>query len=200
MPSPVKSLTLGISGASGLPYAMRLLECCLNAGVEVSLVVSKAAQVVNVLEMNAAAGSDFVSMIKDNVPDAEQRIKIYGTNEWTAPIASGSNTTDAMVICPCSSGCIAAVAQGASNNLLERAADVMIKENKPLLLVPREMPMSAIVLENCLKLARIGVTIMPACPGFYHQPQSVAELVDFVVARILDHLGIDNDLVPRWGA
>jgi len=128
-----------------------------------------------------------------------EQLIIFGQNQWTAPIASGSNTADAMVVCPCSSGCISAIATGASDNLLERAADVMIKERKPLLLVPRETPFSAIHLEHMSKLANIGVTILPASPGFYNKPQSVEDLVDFVVARILDHLNVENDLVPRWG-
>jgi 4-hydroxy-3-polyprenylbenzoate decarboxylase len=123
-----------------------------------------------------------------------------GRDEWFAPIASGSNPADAMVICPCTMGALAAVAHGLSDNLIERAADVMLKENKPLILVPRETPFSAIHLENMLKLARLGAVILPPNPGFYQQPDSVAQLVDYVVARILDHLGINNRLLPRWGA
>jgi len=128
------------------------------------------------------------------------QLQVFGRDEWFAPIASGSNPADAMVICPCTMGALAAVAHGLSDNLIERAADVMLKENKPLILVPRETPFSAIHLENMLKLARLGAVILPPNPGFYQQPDSVAQLVDYVVARILDHLGINNRLLPRWGA
>lgn len=116
-----------------------------------------------------------------------------------APVASGSSAPRAMVVCPCSTGSLSAIATGASDNLIERAADVMIKEKRQLILVPREMPFSAIHLEHMLKLAQLGVTIMPANPGFYNQPQSVDDLVNFVVARILDHLNVEQDLVKRWG-
>ena len=126
-------------------------------------------------------------------------LQIFGREEWMAPVASGSNAPQAMVVCPCSAGSLSAIATGASNNLIERAADVMLKEGRKLILVPREMPFSAIHLENMLKLARLGVTIMPANPGFYHRPESVEDMVDFVVARILDHLGIDHTLMRRWG-
>jgi 4-hydroxy-3-polyprenylbenzoate decarboxylase len=127
------------------------------------------------------------------------QLTVFGREQWTAPVASGSSAPRAMVICPCTSGTLSAVAQGSSDNLLERAADVMLKEGRRLILVHREMPLSAIHLENMLKLARLGVTIMPANPGFYHQPQSIADLVDFVVARVLDHLDIEHPLGPRWG-
>ena len=128
------------------------------------------------------------------------QLQVFGSAEWFAHIASGFNLADAMVICPCTMGELAAVAHGLSDNLIERAADVMLKENKPLILVPRETPFSAIHLENMLKLARLGAVILPPNPGFYQQPDSVAQLVDYLVARILDHLGINNRLFPRWGA
>ena len=127
------------------------------------------------------------------------QLQVFGLEQWTAPVASGSNPPAAMVICPCSMSMVSAIACGASNNLIERAADVMIKEQRRLILVPRESPFSAIHLENMLKLARLGITVLPANPGFYHQPQTVEALVDHVVARILDHLQIEHDLVPRWG-
>jgi 4-hydroxy-3-polyprenylbenzoate decarboxylase len=126
-------------------------------------------------------------------------LTVFSAHEWTAPIASGSAFVDAMVVCPCSSGTLAAIAQGLSNNLIERAADVMIKEQRKLILVPREMPLSAIHLENMLKLARLNTVIMPAAPGFYHHPKTMDDLVDFVVARILNTLGINQELVLPWG-
>jgi len=123
-----------------------------------------------------------------------------GPQAWFSPPASGSNAPRAMVICPCTSGTLAAVAQGTADHLIDRAADVAIKEHRQLILVPREMPYSAIHLENMLKLARLGVVIMPPNPGFYHHPRRIEDLVDFVVARILDHLGIEHELLPRWAS
>ncbi len=130
---------------------------------------------------------------------AAGQIRVFGQNDWMAPPASGSSAPNAMVICPCSTGTLSAVATGACNNLIERAADVALKERRPLVLVPREAPFSSIHLENMLKLSNLGAVILPAAPGFYHQPQSVEDLVDFVVARILNTLGIPQDMLPRWG-
>jgi flavin prenyltransferase len=127
-------------------------------------------------------------------------LRAFGREEWFAPVASGSNPPDAMVICPCTMGSLAAIAAGLADNLIERAADVMLKERRPLILVPRETPLSAIHLENMLKLARAGAVILPANPGFYHRPQDVGGVIDFIVARILDHLGVAHALMPRWGA
>ena len=127
------------------------------------------------------------------------KLRVFGREEWTAPVASGSSAPRAMVVCPCTTGTLAGIAAGSSNNLIERAADVAIKEGRKLVLVPREAPFSAIHLENMLKLARLGVVILPPSPGFYQKPESIADLVDFVVARILDQLGIENTLSPRWG-
>lgn len=124
---------------------------------------------------------------------------MFGREEWFAPPASGSNPPDAMVVCPCTVATLASIAGGLSQNLIERAADVVIKEGRKLVLVPRETPYSAIHLENMLKLARLGVCILPPNPGFYHHPQSVQDLVDFVVARILDQLGVPHTLMARWG-
>jgi len=196
------TITLAMSGASGMPYALRLLECLLAADKTVYLVMSQAAQVVTALEGDMGGSntaSDIEGMVRARCENHAGRLKIFGYQQWSAPIASGSAAVDAMVVCPASAGCISAIALGASNNLLERAADVMIKEQRQLILVPRETPLSAIVLENLLKLARLGVTILPACPGFYHQPQRVEDLVDFIVARLLDHLGIQQSLLPPWG-
>ncbi|MFB6261728.1 MAG: UbiX family flavin prenyltransferase, partial [Thiohalorhabdaceae bacterium] len=127
-------------------------------------------------------------------------LRVYGREQWTAPLASGSNAPRAMVVCPCTSGTVAALASGGSDNLIERAADVILKERRQLILVPRETPLSVIHLDNLQRLAHMGVTVLPANPGFYHRPQSVQDLVDFVVARILDHLAVPHQLVARWGA
>jgi 4-hydroxy-3-polyprenylbenzoate decarboxylase len=124
---------------------------------------------------------------------------VFGREQWMAPVASGSGAPSAMVVCPCSTGTLSAIACGASNNLIERAADVALKERRQLLLVPREAPYSEIHLEHMLKLTRMGAVVIPASPGFYHRPQSVEDMVDFVVARILSQLGLEQSLLPRWG-
>lgn len=195
-------ITLAFTGASGMPYGLRLLECLLKADKTVYFIMSQAAQVVSAMEMDIDMPSKVDSLAaffeKAYSPKAGQ-LQIFGHQQWSAPIASGSAKADAMVVCPCSSGALSAMATGASNNLLERAADVMLKERRPLILVHRETPLSAIHLENMLKLTQAGATIMPASPGFYQKPQTVNDLVDFMVARVLDHLQIDHDLLPRWG-
>ena len=139
------------------------------------------------------------AFFSDRFKVADGQLRVFGREEWFAPVASGSNPADAMVICPCTMGTLAAVAMGLNQKLIERAADVMLKENRQLILVPREMPFSVIHLENMLKLARSGAVIMPANPGFYHHPACLQDMVDFVVARILDHLGVVHTLMPRWG-
>lgn len=200
--SPVKTVTLALTGASGMPYGMRLLECLLRAGVRVWLLYSQAAQVVAKQEMDLtwpAQSSQCAAWLQHYFDVDEQQLQVFGRDEWFAPVASGSNPADAMVICPASMGVVAAVAAGTSDHLIERAADVSIKEGRPLIVVPRETPLSAIHLENLLKLARLGVCVLPPAPGFYHHPQSIAEMVDFVVARILDQLRIPHQLVRPWG-
>jgi len=199
----MKSITLAITGASGAQYGLRLLQLLLASSCRVHLLISDAAQQVINIETSLTLPAeqnqwvDYFSVLYQAAP---KQLQVYGKQQWTASVASGSNAPDAMVICPCSSGSLSAIAQGASNNLIERAADVMLKERKALTIVHREMPLSAIHLENLLKLSQLGVTIMPASPGFYHQPQSVDDLVDFVVARILDHLDIEHQLFARWGS
>jgi 4-hydroxy-3-polyprenylbenzoate decarboxylase len=198
----VKTLTLALTGASGMPYAMRLLECLLGAGCRVHLLYSAAAQVVARQELGLALPSGSAEaqcLLAARFGVAEGQLYVFGREEWFAPVASGSNAPEAMVVCPCTMGTLAAIAGGMSDNLIERAADVMLKENRKLILVPRETPFSAIHLENMLKLARLGVTILPPSPGFYHHPQTLADMVDFVVARLLDHLGVAHTLLPRWG-
>jgi 4-hydroxy-3-polyprenylbenzoate decarboxylase len=137
--------------------------------------------------------------LREQYGAGDDQLRVYGENEWTAPVASGSNDVDAMVVCPCSMGALSAIAQGSSNNLLERAADVMLKERKKLVLVTRETPYSDIHLENMLKLSRMDAVILGANPGFYNQPESVDDIIDFVVAKILDQLGVGHKLQPRWG-
>jgi len=195
-------IALGITGASGIVYGLRLLQCLLEDGRRVQLMISPAAQVVAAQESDLHLPStprDTRDLLAQRFNADPAQLDVYGANQWFAPLASGSNAPEAMVICPCSSGTLAAVASGASDNLLERAADVVLKERRTLIMVPREMPLSPIHLENMLKLARLGVVIMPASPGFYHRPNTVDGLVDFVVARILDHLDVPQALVPRWG-
>lgn len=196
------SVTLAITGASGAPYAVRLLECLLAQGQQVHLLMSSAARVVFATELNwqlPAAPSAMASELCKHFRVTAEQLRVYGKEEWFSPVASGSAAPKKMIVCPCSTGTLSAIAHGASDNLIERAADVVIKERGQLILLPREMPFSAIHLENMHKLALLGVTIMPAAPGFYHNPQSINDLVDFVVARILDHLGLEQTLQPRWG-
>jgi 4-hydroxy-3-polyprenylbenzoate decarboxylase len=196
------AIALAMTGASGAIYGLRLLECLLQARQRVYLMLSAPAQVVIGMETDLKLPGRPVE-IEDVLATRFQaqpgQLTVFGREQWTAPVASGSSVPRAMVICPCTSGTLSAIAQGSSDDLLERAADVVLKENHKLILVHREMPLSVIHLENMLKLARMGVTVMPANPGFYHQPQSIADLVDFVVARILDHLDVEHTLGPRWG-
>lgn len=196
------AITLAITGASGAPYAMRLLECLLAQQQQVHVLLSSAARVVFATELNwqlPASPQATAQALQERFAVAAEQLQVYGKEQWFSPVASGSAAPKRMVVCPCSTGTLSAIANGASDNLIERAADVVIKERGQLILLPREMPFSAIHLENMLKLARLGVTIMPASPGFYHQPQSIDDLIDFVVARILDHLGLTQTIQPKWG-
>jgi 4-hydroxy-3-polyprenylbenzoate decarboxylase len=199
----LQTIALALTGASGMPYGIRLLEMLLAEGKQVYLLYSQVAQIVAQQEMNltlpsrAKEAEAFFTRLY-SVPNGQ--LRVFGREEWFAPVASGSNPADSMVICPCTMGTLAAIAAGLNQKLIERAADVMLKENRQLILVPREMPFSMIHLENMLKLARCGAVILPANPGFYHHPQTIQDMVDFVVARILDHLGIKHTLMPRWGA
>jgi len=201
MTSP-RTITLALTGASGMPYGLRLLQCLLQAQQRVYLIYSQAAQIVARQEMELALPSrakDAEVFFADRYAPVTGQLRVFGREEWFAPVASGSNPPDAMVVCPCTMGTLASIANGLSDNLIERAADVMLKERRQLVLVPRETPLSAIQLENMLRLAHAGATILPANPGFYHHPQSVAAMVDFVVARVLDQLGVSHNLMPRWG-
>lgn len=204
MPEPLVSrpLILGMTGASGADYGLRLLHCLLEAGHPVHLLLSKAAQVVIHMETELRLPGrprDIQQVLTEHYRCDPGQLRVYGQDEWTAPPASGSALARAMVVCPCTTGALAAIANGNSDNLLERAADVTLKERRQLILVPRETPLSVIHLENMLRLARAGAVILPANPGFYYRPTRIAELVDFIVARVLDQLDIPHALVPRWG-
>ena len=195
-------IALGMTGASGAQYAFRLLQQLLAADHRVYLMISKAARVVIGMETDLtlpARTGDIRKALSAHYDAGDGRLHVFGEDEWTAPVASGSSDADAMVVCPCSMGALSAIAHGASNNLLERAADVMLKERRKLVLVPRETPYSDIHLENMLKLSRMDAVIVDANPGFYNKPASVDDLVDFVVAKILDQLGICQTLQPKWG-
>ena len=197
-----KTIAVAMTGASGAAYGMRLLQQLVAADCRVYFMISKAAQMVVALE------TDFRLPAKERAQQRylaeltgarEGQIQVFAREDWRSPVASGSGALDAMVICPASTGVLSAVATGASNNLIERAADVSLKERRPLLLVPRESPVSAIHLENMLAITRMGGIIVPASPGFYHHPQQVSDMVDFIVARILNLLKIPQVLLPPWG-
>lgn len=195
-------VALAWTGASGIQYGVRLLECLLGSGCRVSLMVSKPAQVVIGTETDLALPArtaDLRRALLDRFPGGQGTLAVYGRDQWTAPVASGSAAPDAMVVCPCTTATVSAIATGASRSLIERAADVVMKERRTLVLVVRETPFSAIHLDNMLRLARAGAVIMPAAPGFYHRPKAVADLVDFIVARVMDHLGLKQTLLPPWG-
>ncbi|PIV87380.1 MAG: aromatic acid decarboxylase [Hydrogenophilales bacterium CG17_big_fil_post_rev_8_21_14_2_50_63_12] len=199
----MKRITLALTGASGMAYGLRLLECLLHAGCQVDLLISQAARIVaqHELDLRLPTGNGEVAAFFDRrFAGHHGHLTAYGKEEWFAPAASGSNPATAMVVCPCTMGTLAAIAHGLADNLIARAADVMLKEKRPLLLVPRETPFSLIHLRNMTALAEAGATILAANPGFYHRPESVAQVVDFIVARILDHLGIAHELMRPWGA
>ncbi|SFW23584.1 flavin prenyltransferase UbiX [Nitrosovibrio sp. Nv17] len=200
--STTKTITLAFTGASGMPYGVRLLELLLAGGHRVYLLYSQAAQIVAQQEMQLTLPSrprETEELFSRRYGAAAGQLRVFGREEWFAPVASGSSPADAMVVCPCTMGTLAAIASGLSQKLIERAADVTLKENRKLILVPRETPFSALHLENMLRLARSGAIILPANPGFYHHPANVQDVVDFIVARVLDHLDVAHDLMPRWG-
>ncbi|MCG8486891.1 MAG: UbiX family flavin prenyltransferase [Chromatiales bacterium] len=195
-------IAVAITGASGSAYALKLIESLLQAGERLYLMVSQAAQVVlrmeSGLELPSQPG-EIQKILCERFNATPEQLQVFGRQQWMAPVASGSNPPRAMVVCPCTVGALSAIACGASNDLMERAADVVLKERRKLILVVRETPFSEIHLENMLKLSRMGAVIMPANPGFYHNPQCVEDIVDFMVSRILDQLGVENQLSPRWG-
>jgi 4-hydroxy-3-polyprenylbenzoate decarboxylase len=195
-------IAIAITGASGSAYALRLIECLIQSGQRLYLMISQAGQVVLRMESDLELPShpaEAEKLLCQHFNAAPEQLQVFGRQQWLAPVASGSNPPRAMVVCPCTVGALSAIACGASNDLMERAADVVLKERRKLILVVRETPFSDIHLENMLKLSRMGAVIMPANPGFYNNPQKVEDIVDFMVSRILDQLGVDHHLLPRWG-
>ena len=192
-----RPIIVAVTGASGAPYAVRLLQMLVERHQRISLIVSDHGRRLLDTEMGIAS----VEQLRERIGPAawDAAVRVYDDRDRGAAPASGSALTSGMVICPCSMGTISAIAVGSSRSLVERAADVVLKERRRLIVVPRETPYSAIHLENMLTLTRAGAVVMPASPGFYNRPRSVDDLVDFVVARVLDHLGVEHALVPRWG-
>lgn len=225
--SETRNVVLAVTGASGSAYAIRLAQVLLRAGLDLHLLMSSAARQVLDRELEQQAPPsrgvddevrqqwrDFIESVLfrgpaanwgfRQLPDGEAqpqppRIHIHDTQDYSAGIASGSFRTRGMVICPCSIGTLSSLACGASSNLIQRAAEVHMKERRPLIVVPRETPLGLIALENMVRLTTAGATILPSMPGFYHQPTSIADLVDFIVARICDHLHVEHSLMKRWG-
>ena len=189
---------MGITGASGAPYAARLLDALLAAGAEVGLCASSAGLEVLATELYGDPDLDREEVLRRFVGDSAG-VTVHGPNDWRAPYASGSARVDAYVICPCSMGTAGTIASGTMSNLIHRAASVALKEGRKLVLVPRETPLSDIHLENLLRLRRAGAVVLMAAPGFYNAPQTIDDLIEFVVGRCLDQLGIENRLTKRWG-
>jgi len=200
--SYTKTIAVALTGASGIQYGLRLIDCLIEANCEVYVLMSKPARVVMGMDTDIPVPARTADVERDfskRYKAAPDQLKAFGQEEWTAPVASGSGVPDSMVVCPCTTGTLAALAAGNCNNLLERAADVVLKERRQLIVMPREMPFSTIHLENMLRLANAGAVIMPPNPAFYQQPESIEELIDFVVARVMDQLDVPQTLMPRWG-
>ena len=193
---------VALTGASGIQYGLRLIECLVAAKRDVYVMVSQAAQVVANMETDLKLPGhpeEIATLLTEKFGARPGQLQVFGRQQWTAPVASGSNPPQALVICPCTTGTLASVANGICDDLIDRAADVALKERRQLILVVRETPLSSIHRENMLSLTRAGAVIMPANPGFYFRPTSVGEIIDFMVARILDHLGVAHTLTARWG-
>ena len=193
-----RPIIVAVTGASGAPYAVRLIEALVERQQRVSLIVSDHGVRLLKTEMDIES----VAALRERVGAAgwDTVVRVYDDRDRGAAPASGSALSAGMVICPCSMGTMSAIAVGASRSLVERAADVTLKERRRLILVPRESPYSAIHLENMMTLTRAGAVILPASPGFYHRPRTIGDLVDFIVGRVLDQLGVEQALVPRWGS
>lgn len=194
---------VAISGASGAPYALRLLQVLVKGGHSVYLSISGDGLSILKDETNLqikGSETDIQYALEKHLEAKEGQVNYFDEDNMYAPIASGSVKVDAMVVIPCSMKTLAAIAQGYASTLIERAADVTLKERRKLIIVPRETPLSAIHLRNMLTLAEFGCHIIPAMPAFYHHPKHVSDMVDFIVGRVLDSMGIENDLSPRWGS
>lgn len=187
-------VVLAITGASGAPYAVRLIEVLADAGVPLWLIVSSHGFRL----LQAECGIGDIDALKAATGGTWESVRVFPDDDRGALPASGSQRTAGMVICPCSMGTVSAVATGASRSLVERAADVTLKERRKLILVPRETPMSLVHLRNLVAVTEAGATVLPAAPGFYHRPTQVTELVDFIVQRIVDQLDVDITMAPRW--
>ncbi|WP_144391448.1 flavin prenyltransferase UbiX [Pleionea sediminis] len=196
-----KNITLGFTGASGAAYGMALLNQLRQNYDEVFVILSDAARVVFATELGLALSENVTKAaeVLKRETKGDGKVTVLGTQNWMSPVASGSAAPKQMIVCPCSTGTLSSIAVGASDNLLERAADVVIKERGQLILMPRETPFSTIHLQNMTRLSEIGVTIMPLAPGFYQKPESIQDLINFMVARVLDHLMIEHQLMDRWG-
>ncbi len=199
----IKSITLGITGASGIPIAFTLLKHLVESNCQVQVVITTAG-IVTVKQETALSLSNNPELCKQTLAKylglvSIENLSIYTNNDWYSPVASGSSVSDAMVVCPCSMATLGKIANGIGDDLLSRAADVIMKERKNLVLVPRETPLSAVHLDNMQRLAKLGVCILPPVPAFYTHPQNVQDIIDFVVGRILDQIGIPNVLLTRWG-
>ena len=213
---------VGVTGASGSAYAVRLMQVLLSADCRLHVVFSSASREVMQRELdcqppnesgNSAVWGEFLQQALNSqhsrnwgfasvpsfTPQQAENLTVHDIRNFSAGIASGSSLTSGMVVCPCSMGTLSALANGTSTNLIHRAADVHLKERRRMIVVPREMPVGLIGLRNMTTLTEAGATVMPAMPGFYHRPDSIADLVDFVVARICDHLGVPHCLMSRWG-
>ncbi|MBK1726922.1 flavin prenyltransferase UbiX [Halorhodospira neutriphila] len=197
-----EGVSVALTGASGIQYGLRLIQCLARAGEPVHVLASAAARHVAALEIDTELPREaeaLTAALEAHLGLGAGALSAYAEDQWTAPLASGSGAPRRMAICPCTTGTLAAVAGGHSDSLIERAADVVLKERGRLVVVPRETPLSTIHLEHMLSLARMGATVLPASPGFYHRPAAVGDLVDFVVARALDHLEVAHGLGPQWG-
>jgi len=196
-------IIVAMTGASGAPYALRLIQRLAKQEIQLHLLISDAARVVLEQESNFTLTSNLDEMaqeIADFVGVDAKYLTCWGNKDWMSPVASGSSDMQDMVVVPCSMGSLARIATGASSNLIERATDVMLKERKNLILVPRETPLSEIHLGHMYNLSKMGVRIIPAMPGFYHEPKSIDDLVDFMVDRVMDHLSVDDGTNIRWGS
>ena len=201
-PNRNKTIAVAITGASGAQYGLRLVQCLIESGARVYLMISQAGQVLLRMEAELEVPgrpAEAEAFFTRHFGAGPGQVRVFGRQQWTAPVASGTNPPDAMVVCPCTTGTLATIASGMCQDLIDRAADVALKEGRTLILVVRETPFSVIHLENMLRLARAGAVIMPANPGFYFNPSTVEEVVDFMVARVLDHVGVEHRLLRRGG-